>query len=656
MNVWHRMSIVGRFYFVTSLLLVVIAMIGGIGFWQSQKLTDQLDYIAKYSMDELALLSVVEKELVELETDIANFNADTWKDISEHVLKHIIFSKQTVANIDKQNDGASLEWVVPESFEQDFQRLTNMMKAHDDLRVDQAKYIQEYRLVSSQVKRFIYTVTATETDMNNAMLAENLSSRLDSLMFNTDKALDSFRLDDTEEFFEKNKAISRDITAMVSDLALRSSHVTKRNIKLVELLIDHSLSIDGVAYNHLQMIKLSLEEKSMTEKMSYDIRQQINSLEAFRDVVIVEAQNKVLEVKEQQNSYMLQLIALIIATGLLSLGLVIATSRNIQSGLNALRMVLNAMANRDLTLQTIYSKSREMAWLGSHVESVRTSQCELLSQLQKSSLTLNEVVEHNSIDVHQTGCFVRQQVDLSDEIASLTEQMEEVINQVAKQAQETNEKMVLAVRESQKGYEHISLNDSCISSTSRLLEQAVTTIEHLVKDAKHIESALSMIEEIAAQTNLLALNAAIEAARAGQHGRGFAVVADEVRQLATNTTKSTNGILGNIQSLQRSVSQSVSLIQQCKTSMQEAQLSSNISFDSVKEVKMCIDTAAEMSASISVATSQQLATSHVMVEKLAAIKISSNSSIRSVESLSDSINEIKQVSLRQRELVRDFII
>ncbi|MCZ4372942.1 methyl-accepting chemotaxis protein [Vibrio diazotrophicus] len=656
MSIWHKMSIVGRFYFVTSLLLVVITAIGGIGYWQSQKLTEQLDYIGKFSMDELSRLSVVETELVDLENDIAHFNNETWKEISEHVLVHVNFSKQEIAQIDNQHNGLSLQWVVPESFEQDFQRLMNMMEIHGELLSEQQKRTQNYRLLSSQVKRFIYTLSATEKDMNSAMMVENLSSRLDSLMFNTDKALDSTNLEEVETFFVKNKEVSNQIIAMVSELAERSNSVSKKNQKLIESLLAHGTQHDGAVFNHLQMIKLSAEEKSITQNLSFHVREQINALETFRDVLIVKAQNKVLEVKEQQSRYMLQLVAFIAAVGVLSLGLVIATSRNIQAGLRALRAVLNSMANRDLTLQASYSKSREMAWLAKHVESVRELQCGLLGQLQQSSHTLNEVVEHNSVHARQTELALKHQVELTDGVASLTEEMEGVIKHVAQQAKATSDRMALAVDESQKGYEHIKLNDQCIVSTSMLLDQAVETIDHLVKDAKQIESALAMIEEIADQTNLLALNAAIEAARAGKHGRGFAVVADEVRQLATNTTQSTNGILGNIQSLQQSVSQSVQLIQQCKSSMLEATHSSQISYDAVKEVKLCIDTAAEMSHAISVATSQQLTTSHVMVEKLTAIKISAQNNTKSVEALSDSISEIKQVSSKQRALVSDYAI
>ena len=98
-----------------------------------------------------------------------------------------------------------------------------------------------------------------------------------------------------------------------------------------------------------------------------------------------------------------------------------------------------------------------------------------------------------------------------------------------------------------------------VSESSRISSDAVgevknsgETIEGLVQSAKRIGEIVDLITDIAAQTNLLALNATIEAARAGEAGKGFAVVAAEVKDLANQTAKATEQIIGQIGTIQNS--------------------------------------------------------------------------------------------------------
>jgi len=82
-------------------------------------------------------------------------------------------------------------------------------------------------------------------------------------------------------------------------------------------------------------------------------------------------------------------------------------------------------------------------------------------------------------------------------------------------------------------------------------------IRALAQSATTIGDVVNLIKGIADQTNLLALNATIEAARAGESGRGFAVVASEVKQLASQTSKATDDISAKVNEIQLATNETV---------------------------------------------------------------------------------------------------
>ncbi len=92
------------------------------------------------------------------------------------------------------------------------------------------------------------------------------------------------------------------------------------------------------------------------------------------------------------------------------------------------------------------------------------------------------------------------------------------------------------------------------------MKLADSTISELANSAQEVGQIVELIQTIAQRTNLLALNASIEAARGGEAGRGFAVVASEVKELAMQTSRATEKISAQIQSIQDSTGASVSAL------------------------------------------------------------------------------------------------
>lgn len=180
--------------------------------------------------------------------------------------------------------------------------------------------------------------------------------------------------------------------------------------------------------------------------------------------------------------------------------------------------------------------------------------------------------------------------------------------------------------------EQMTRSQSVADTAVREVQDTTSRVKSLEEASQRIGEVISLINDIAGQTNLLALNATIEAARAGEAGKGFAVVASEVKNLATQTSKATEDIAGQIEAIQNATGDAV---------------------QAISGISETIDKLSEISSAVAVAVEQQsAATGEISQHAHSAVAGTSevNDAIGDVSSdmqeSGESTNELRTVSER----------
>lgn len=323
----------------------------------------------------------------------------------------------------------------------------------------------------------------------------------------------------------------------------------------------------------------------------------------------------------------------------------------------AISRELNGMA---ASLQEVMiAIRRESDETAKHADTLASLSEETLSSMEEVSASIvkiDDVMQHSSSALEETNASI-------EEIASGAQAAARASAEGAEGASGASEAANASLIE-------VRSAASNIKTASEESENAIGKIRILARSVEEISGFVDTITSIADQTNLLALNAAIEAARAGEAGRGFAVVAEEVRKLAEESARAANQVNRLIEGLQKNSEESISATEKTGAILGETIRGVEATVQKLADAARSMSVVTQAVQNIAAVSEEQAASSEEMtsavqsvteatlraVESMGSIKAASGETARAAEVIAAEAQAMAATSETLSRLVDRFVI
>jgi methyl-accepting chemotaxis protein len=489
-----------------GLVLVLLVLVGGIGFYSLNSASDSFDRYRKLAADSV-VSSGLQSNMLMMRISVLGFMRNGEEKYIASFHEYLAEMKEGLSNALARIKNPQRSALLRKSesnlkiYESGFDVITKAHQTRSNV-LNRELDISGPAMRKKLVEMLAFARrdnSSHESFLIEKSLRDVLQMRLDLLKYLQDN--DSEQLAVLEQHTAVLKNSLEELGRSVND-----SERSRLLEEVKELQIAYAQGVASIT-QAIQERNKTLEESlnKIGPQFAQDMEQVVQSLE--------EEQRALGEQVQADNaravSLIIVLVGVAIALGVIAAWFIIrAVLRQLGKDPGVIVDVTQRIAEGDLGVEF---DTKNIMGVYADMKNMTDQLVRVVTDVKGASENVASGSEELSASAESLSQGATEQAANLEEVSSSMEQMAANIRQNAENAEETERIAIQAAKDTEKGGE------------------AVTRTVSAMKD---IAEKISIIEEIARQTNLLALNAAIEAARAGEHGKGFAVVAAEVRKLA----------------------------------------------------------------------------------------------------------------------------